>query len=352
MRETDVFIIDEVSMVSRDILEIIDRTLRESTGNLNIPFGGKIILLGGDFRQTLPIKEKATPEQIMQIIVKASALWKHFKIFKLTQNMRANEDQKEFAKEILEIGEGKRNDAEDNVVIPDKYLFEGNLIEEIFGNQIDNQNIKQMANRAILVPTNKEADEINEQVLSLIDGEEVTYTSIDEIHEENNKKHRYVTEQMNVLNPKGIPKHKLVLKKNAIVMAMRNLDIDEGIVNGTRMRILETGTNILVCEVLSGCRPGRVIFIPRIKLECTKGKGLSVPFYRTQFPVKLCFAMTVNKSQGQTLDKVGLKLDQNELFAHGQLYVGCSRTRKAEDLKILLKSGTKKTKNIVHKSIL
>ena len=126
------------------------------------------MLFGGDFRQTLPIVEKATAEQLLQIILKASDLWTHFKIFKLKKNMRANEDEVEFAKEILEIGDGKKNDSEGKVLVPDKYLISGDLVTEIFRTKIDNSNIVSLQNSAILATTNKEVYLINDQVMSLV----------------------------------------------------------------------------------------------------------------------------------------------------------------------------------------
>jgi hypothetical protein len=351
LKEADVFIIDECSMISRIILNIMDKTLREITRNLSVPFGGKVMIFGGDFRQTLPIIEGATPGQILQNTMKASDLWSSFKIFKLTRNMRANPNEVEFAKEILEIGDGKKNDNEDNIIVPERYLFNGDLVKEIFAPTINNENIDSLQNCAILAPTNKEVDEINKQALLLVEGDSKVYYANDEILEEDNKKHRYVTELLNTINPSGVPKHVIELKKNAPIMLLRNLDISEGIVNGTRMRILEMHQFVLVCKVLTGTKPGRIVFIPRITLECKK--NLPVPFYRKQFPVRLSFGVTFNKAQGQTLDKVGLKLDKEECFSHGQFYVGISRARDPNKLKIQLsKKSDKKTKNIVHKEAL
>lgn len=285
------------------------------------------------------------------ISLKGSSLWKEFVIFELKKNMRAGEGEEQFAKEILEIGEGTVNDDDDQVKVPDECLFDGNLLSEIFADHIDDTNINSMLNRAVLATTNKEVDEINDAALKLIDGVEKTYYSIDQISEANTKKHRYVVELLNSLNPTGIPKHELKLKKNAIVMLLRNLDIESGLCNGTRMKVLEQMPNMLKCQIITGDKAGRIVFIPRIKLECTK--GLPVPFYRKQFPIKLAFAMTINKSQGQTFDKVGLKLDENECFSHGQLYVGISRVRNWQSLKIVLKKKAKgKCTNIVYQEVL
>ena len=77
-----------------------------------------------------------------------------------------------------------------------------------------------------------------------------------------------------------------------------------------------------------------------------------------QFPVRIAFAMTINKSQGQTLKRVGLDL-RNDVFAHGQLYVACSRVGRAADLTILAVNSSRanqppvyKTNNIVYRQVL
>ena len=75
------------------------------------------------------------------------------------------------------------------------------------------------------------------------------------------------------------------------------------------------------------------MFIPRMALD----SGLEdspVPFRRLQFPVRLAYAMTINKSQGQTVQHVGLNLS-TPVFSHGQLYVALSRCTHPRNIKIL-----------------
>lgn len=82
-----------------------------------------------------------------------------------------------------------------------------------------------------------------------------------------------------------------------------------------------------------GLHEGEEVFIPRITLSSDDDK-LPVKMTRHQFPVKPAFAMTINKSQGQTFDKVGVDL-RRPVFDHGQLYVAFSRTRSFHSLKVI-----------------
>jgi ATP-dependent exoDNAse (exonuclease V) alpha subunit len=78
---------------------------------------------------------------------------------------------------------------------------------------------------------------------------------------------------------------------------------------------------------------------------------LPFSFRRKQFPVRLSFAMTINKSQGQTFHKVGVHLEK-PVFTHGQLYVAFSRVRAINNLKVKLNNGERVTKNIAFREIL
>ncbi len=94
--------------------------------------------------------------------------------------------------------------------------------------------------------------------------------------------------------------------------------------------------------MITGGAKGRVVFVPRIMLA-PSNPDLPFVLQRRQFPVKLAFAMTINKSQGQTLEKVGIFLPE-PVFAHGQLYVGLSRVRSSSDVKIKILAGTRQGK--------
>ncbi len=105
-------------------------------------------------------------------------------------------------------------------------------------------------------------------------------------------------EYLHTLSPTGLPPAQLRLKLGALVILLRRL------CNGTRFSITRLGRRCLEGRILTGSFAGKLKLIPRIKLTTTEGE---FPFIlsRKQYPVRLCFAMTVNKSQGQSLSTVG-----------------------------------------------
>ncbi|XP_062514143.1 ATP-dependent DNA helicase pif1-like [Corticium candelabrum] len=103
LRSMSLIIIDKASMMPLHALHAIDKLLRDLI-NEDIPFGGKIFLLGGDFRQVLPVMLHASRTLIVENCLKRLSLWPLFTIIKLTQNMRVQQDQQQFSKWELQLG--------------------------------------------------------------------------------------------------------------------------------------------------------------------------------------------------------------------------------------------------------
>lgn len=104
--------------------------------------------------------------------------------------------------------------------------------------------------------------------------------------------------------------------------------------------------NLVEAIVITGCARGESVYIPRIPLIPSE---YPFEFKRLQFPLKVCFAMTINKSQGQSLKTAGIDL-RVDCFSHGQFYVACSRVSSPSSLVILAPEG--RTANVVYKEVL
>jgi len=108
----------------------------------------------------------------------------------------------------------------------------------------------------------------------------------------------------------------LCLKVGSPVILLRNLDPGEGLCNGTRMVVLNMRRKMLQCRIISKDRRFRGKMVLRIRLS-PNAETLPVPLKRLQFPVRLAFAITINKSQGQSVEHVGINL-QISVFSHEQ----------------------------------
>ncbi|KAL7522332.1 hypothetical protein ACHAWX_007780 [Stephanocyclus meneghinianus] len=129
-------------------------------------------------------------------------------------------------------------------------------------------------------------------------------------------------EILNKINASGIPPHRIALKVGACIILIRNLNVKHGHCNGTRYIIIELTPRLIKARKLSGGRNSEIL-IPQIPMV-SSDTDFPVPFKRLQFPVLLAYYLTLNRAQGQSLDRAGIYLPKS-VFSHGHLYVGCSR---------------------------
>lgn len=162
-------------------------------------------------------------------------------------------------------------------------------------------------------------------------GQLKVYSSIDSCVEDS-QSHTFPVEFLNSLNLSGLPPHKLYLKLGMPVILLRNLSPQNGLCNGTRLICRRFYMRTIECEIAIGDHAGQTVLIPRLPL-IPYDTGLPFDFCRIQFPIKPAFALTINKAQGQTLEKVGLWLEK-PVFSHGQLYVALSRVSNFDKIQV------------------
>ena len=320
------------------------------------------MIMGGDFRQVLPVVPKGTIAQTIDARVVKSTLWTNVKVLRLRQNMRAQHDPA-FSDFLLRVGNGGEPTLpEDMIRLPQSMAipWEGeesikHLINATFPNlSAHASDGKYMVDRALITPLNEDVDKLNEMVIHDFPGEETIYYSFDLVVDDT--RNLYQQEFLNSISPGGLPPHKLVLKKGAPIMLLRNIDPKIGLCNVTRLLCRRFDRNVIDAEILTGHYSGSRVFLPRIPLKTAEGVHLPFEMTRKQFPIKLSFALTIIKSQGQTIPNVGVYLPDH-VFSHGQLYVALSRGVSANTTKVLIRRGTVSrqegiyTPNIVFKDI-
>ena len=385
LRRCKVIIWDEAAMGNKYHLEALDLTLRDFMGSVdarlaNVPFGGKTIVLGGDFRQTLPIVRFSSRAQTVEVALTRSHLWSRFESFALVENMRIEKaretllhrldgemevDQGEeqqltelecFAAWLLRIGNGtEAADELCTIALPPELCLPSGcdinaLAEWVYPNLATNcTSASWLGERAILAPYNSEVDAINAKLSADFPGDEWVCISADAVT--NPTDVRFAPpELLNTFSPSGLPAHELRLKPNMPIMLLRNLSPSDGLCNGTRL-LVERVINgrMLEATIVTGSKAGNTVLIPRIKLS-PDGDTFGFEWSRLQFPVRVAFAMTINKAQGQTFARVGVFLEQ-PCFSHGQLYVAASRVGLPAHIRFAVtqnSDGEFRTANIVY----
>ena len=385
IKKTDLIIWDEAPMQHRFSFECLDRSLRDimkavDPGRFDLPFGGITIVFGGDFRQILPVIPRAGRGEIVSSCITNSKLWKIATVFKLKHNMRLQKGKNaeevraltDFASWVLAVGDGHIPTAEivgeikgeDLIVIPERFCqLDGvnsvdKMVESTFPDFLSNyKNADYLSERAILSPTNVVVGNVNSVIVDKIPGECTSYFSVDSAEDfpgsEREQLGAFPPEYLHSFNIPGMPLHELKLKVGVVVMLMRNLNQTLGLCNGTRMMVTKCLKHCVECEVISGHYKGTKHFIPRMELSPTETR-LPFRIIRKQMPLQICYAMTINKSQGQSLEKVGLFLPKG-VFTHGQLYVAISCVTSPDGLKIFIDdmngNRTNITPNVVYKEI-
>ena len=356
IQEGKAIVVDEAPMTNKLAFEALDRTLKDLMGNSH-SMGGICMLLCGDFRQILPVIQGGTRGNIVDSCLKKSFLWEHIVVKHLHTNMRVHlcgdEAAGQFADQLLAIGDGKFpiDTSPDVIQLPENMgTFVSNvseLIARVYPDLLSNfRNMNWLSERCILAPLNKTTHAINTALVEQLPGNCIEYRSLDSVPDESQAV-QFPTEFLNSLEVSGLPSHLLLLKVAAPIIILRSLDPPK-VTNGTRCVVTKLSANTIEAKISHGKYAGHDFIIPRIPLIPTNST-LPFEFRWLQFQISLCFAMTINKSQGQTFKAVGIDLT-DESFTHGMLYVALSRVGSPDSLTLLVREDHK-TRNVVYSEV-
>jgi ATP-dependent DNA helicase PIF1 len=389
LRAARLILWDEAPMCHRGCFEALDRLLKDIMKSVDprlahAPFGGKVIVLAGDFRQVAPVVRRGSRAETVDASLRSSNLWGPLIKHRLSINMRvqrllraandagagqpqggdgeaaaaAAREAQQFADMLLAVGDGAAAYAPEATFGAEMCCNSqdpADLVADIFGDlsglavgaadldaaasaQRRQEVLQRVIHRAILTPRNDDADDINQTVTAQLPGEARIYNSSDHLDESADLQAQqlYSPEFLNALTPQGMPPSQLRLKVGMPVILLRNLNTALGLANGTRLLITAMHNRTLQADILTGPRAGQPVMLCR-NLTTTDDPHLPFPFSRRQFPIRPAFAMTINKAQGQTFERIGVYLPR-PCFSHGQLYVAISRVGARDAIKLLIAS--------------
>lgn len=304
IRQTELIIWDEVPMQHQACFEAVNRTLNDlgdsEPGRI---FGGIPIILGGDFAQILPVVRRGSKQATILACIQHASIWSKLKILRLTQNMHIiegtqNQQYLQFLHSLTynEMYYGQPDlpsyihcvhttNALCSAIYPPELLHNSPFLHDSF------------KGRSSLSYTNDAATEFNQNLIAAMPGDIHEFYSVNslDINDEATEAEPLPAEYLQSIELPSLPPAILKLKVGAPAILLRNLSPKEGMCNGTRIRIVALGRNCLKVAILGGAFDGMIRLISRIKLTSFED---DLPFLltRKQFPIRLCFAMTVNKS--------------------------------------------------------
>jgi hypothetical protein len=324
IRQCKVICYDEVSMVGKEVAECLNRLLQDVM-QCSEPFGGKVVVFLGDFKQLLPVE----PGRKYPATVKDCSWWPQTNVLRFTKNFRAAVHP-EFCALLEVIGNGSL----EQVPIPASTRADSvaDLISKVYG---DNILAVSSSRHLIMAFTLEMCNEINVACLAAIPGDEFCAVAHDDT-KDNRQPDLYTDDYLSTLPLHGVPPSSLPMKVGARYMIIKNYNPAVGACNGTLCELLQFTRNIAHVKIQTGIHAGRVILLPRCSCHVSReNSGLPFDFTRVQFPLIPAYAVSVHKSQGQSLCRIGIIVDRDS-FAHGQVYTALSRTSGWDNITVLM----------------
>jgi len=359
IRQSSLILWDEAPMANRAVLACVDETCRRVMQS-PLPFGGKVVVLLGDFRQTCPVIRKGTKAEVINASISHSVIWPMFTIYHLITPIRNAEDPA-FAAFVDAVGDGGGPEISFQGLQHAKSRLD--LIQFVFPHDIIG-NPTLCLRRCILAPTNSQVDAYNSAILNLLPSDPRLFCAADTLEEHENISNDSesdilptpdaVLDYVSKVRPNGMPDHTLLIKLGGVYRLLRNFSVDRGLVKNTRVVVTGIGRKIITVHLLKSVgstspSDREDILLPRITFKDTLPSGYTL--LRKQFPLAPAYASTFHSCQGLTLDCVGIDLTR-PVFTHGQLYTALSRVRRRNDMTVLLPDGQETTTNVTYHDIL
>ena len=313
--KTDCLVIDEVSMMTPQLLELLDTVGKRVRKCREKPFGGLQIVLVGDFYQLPPVSNENTSYAFKspiwnQLITSTVCLTKIYRQSdKVFQKVLGEARIGELSDESIEILKGRMNLPWKKEKIRPTLLFTRNAdVSTINHSHFTKLNGECKTYKVRTIFPSK-------AVPGTLDGFLKTKTTI--IHDLTDEELQWRVDRLD----KDAPYEKEVnLKVGAQVMLLINLNQEAGLVNGSRGVVTDFNEEGLPL-VLFASSDSSVL----IKLHSWKAEG-DVNIEREQIPLRLAYALTIHKAQGASLDSVFIDIGEST-FEYGQAYVALSRVR-------------------------
>ena len=236
-------------MANRAVKSCVEETCRRVMGN-DVPFGGKTVILLGDFRQTGPIIPGGSRREIVDASIKSSPLWSQFRVFRLVRPIRNAEDI-QFSEWVDSIGEGRITDVRLHDMFP-IVTSADDLINFAFPPDILQDPVSCL-NRAILAPTNQQINQYNDRILNQVVGEEKTFIAADHIKEADDSgiiSPESVLDYVAHHTPPGLPDHRLKIKTNAVFRLLCNFSVDQQLVKNVRVVVTHVGMRLITVKII------------------------------------------------------------------------------------------------------
>ena len=313
--DLDVLIIDEVSMMDTVLFERISQLLcyvkshsLKDEGLLHKPFGGIQIIFIGDFCQLAPVNGT---------YCFLSTLWTeaNIKVVVLEELVRQNDDA--LFQQILHII--RKGKCTDNIL---------KVLNALRDTQFDDEIIPTK-----LYPKNVNVDKINDM-------------EIKKLKDAGNK--RFLYKAVDASSSGGssgssggafLDKYNVELVENAQVIVTRNIDIANGLVNGTRGIVKKLFDDFVVIKDCDGNFHNIVYYKDVSEKSAKSGKTGSEKSEKSKssilhIPLKVSYALSIHKSQGMTIDALEIDLGDN-IFTCGQAYTALSRAKSLRNIRII-----------------